>query len=412
MYLYKRAVGINKFLPKGEELLEIGDVKTNELSNLYENLLIVVEDLVASREVTIDFIDYRNQLTAYDGFIQGWLDTMSTTELITTTTLPSTEYRYVTTHDIQYEWFDLLPGDSSLGEDHQEHVTVSSGDDIKVKKTDRLNFDHGPLVDRTLWTINGHLVRAVKGSDGVYLLGAGKHFRVYDNIHVNCLNFNTVSKVKTYPIAEENLRFTDLGGESSLHFSSPINLKGKTVWMSIGGRLYFNDIIQIKGENSLTIRKDKVDWFTRIFDSKNYIDLSSVIDEEREVVGSRYLETEEFFINLLTDASSFLIVLDNPNIHIERRPITTYFYPFTYHTEETRAIPLLTGGGLLPKYFTRTIINRRLLDTDMMIQRRYLSKTTGVNNGGDLLHDKTNRHRPSYLDQGYLLYIRGLLRED
>jgi len=130
------------------------------------------------------------------------------------------------------------------------------------------------------------------------------------------------------------------------------------------------------------------------------------------VVGKDFFQTEEFFLNLLTDRSSFLVVLDNPHLYSYTVPLVNYLYPFTYHTEETRDIPLLTGGGLLPKYFKRKIINRRLLDIDIGVQRLYVNKTTGIRNEGNLFHGFTNRFKPSELHQGYLLYIRGLIQGD
>lgn len=410
MYLYKRAVGISKIVPRGEELLDISTIKTNELLNLYDNLLIVVGDAIALRDVVIDSESYRNEFFAFDGYIQEWLDANASVQLTTSNTLPSDEYRFVTTHDIQYEWFSLLPGDATLGDDRQSDLTPSGGKDIRVKRTDRINFDYVPLVERALWTINGHFVRAVPGTDCLFLLNAGRHFNVNNNIHVNCLNFNTVSNVQTLPIQESDVRFTGEVDHSTLHYKSPVSLKNKTVWMVIAGRLYFNDVIKVRGDNSVLIRTDKVDWFSRIFDSKDYIDLSGIIEKERMVVGDDFFKTEEFFTKLMTDVSSFLVILDNPHVFVETKPVVTYLYPFTYHTEETRNIPLITGGGLLPKYFTRSIINRRLLDTDIGIQRNYVNKTTGSGNEGSLLHGFTNRKRPSHLHRGYLLYIRGVLR--
>lgn len=411
MYTYKRAVGINRLLPKGEELLDISAIKTNELFTQYENLVVVVTDELAHRDVAIDLITYQTELTLFDGYIQDWLTAKAAVQLVTSNKLPGVEYRFVTTHDIQYRWFSLLPGDVSKGDDQQDLLTTSQAKDIRVVKTDHTAVDYVALSERCLWTINGHMVRAVPGNKCLYLLNAGKHFNVNDNIHVNSLNFNTVSKLKTYEIKEEDIKFDDRESHHFLHYKSPVSLKGKTVWMSIGGRLYLNDVIQVRGDDSLTIRSDKVDWFSRIFDSKELIDLSKVIDKDRQVVGKEFFSTETFFKALLSDVSSFLIVLDNPHLYVSVKPLVTYRYPFTYHTEETRNIPLITGGGLLPKYFTRKVINRRLLDVDIGVQRRYVNETTGINNGGELYHGYTNRFAPSNLHQGYHLYIRGLIQE-
>lgn len=412
MYRYKRAVGIRQLAPRGEELLDIGDYRTADLVKTFSALTIVIYDELYFRDVAIDLMDYRNEFLQFPGKIQDWLDMKANTPLITHNKLPGNQYRYVQTHDIQYRWFSLLPGDARISDDRQGFLDTASARDIRVVKTDRTAVNYPAMVDRSLWVMNGHMVRAVADDKAVYLLGAGAHFNVNDNIHVNCLNFATVSTLKTYPIEAEQIEFEEHPTWRFLHVRAPVSLIGKKVWMSIGGRLYMDDVIEVVSEHMVRVNMSNVDWFTRIFDSKAMIDLSAVIDKEREVVNKDFFKTPSFWEKLLTDLSSFFIVLDNPNLHVTLTPIVTYKYPFTYHTEETQPIPLLTANGLLPKYFTRKIINRRLLDIDIGLQRLYVNKTTGSMNGGNVLHGYTNRFKPSKLHKGYLLYIRSVVQED
>lgn len=411
MYTYKRAVGIARLLPRGEELLDISLLPTKVLPLNYTKLKIVIQDGLYGNEVTLDMENYQNEFSLFIGTIQEWLDLQASRPLKTSNVVPGSEYRYVQIHDIQYKGFTLYPGDARLSLDRQEHLDVASAPDIRVIKTDRTAVDYRALAERSLWTINGHLVRAVGDDNALYLLNAGKHFNVNDNIHVCSLNFNTVSKLKTYDFDKTAINFEGHDSYNFLHVKSPVSLKDKTVWMVIGGRLYLNDVAQPISEKTLVINTEKVDWFTRIFDSKELISLEGVIKKDREVVGKDFFKTKEFWEALITDPSTFLVVLDNPNLFVSLKPITTYHHPFTYHTEETKKIPLMTENGLLPKYFTRRIINRRLLDTDIGIKRKYLNKTTGVGNGGNLYHGHTNRFAPSKLHAGYLLYIRSVIQK-
>lgn len=412
MYTYKRAVGISLLDPKGQELLDISTIQTNQLFTLYRDLILVVTDEFVFQDVSVDALTYQADLTAFSGTIQAWLDSKVSTPLITSNVLPSNEYRYVTAQDIRYKWFSLFPGNTAMAEDRQDLLTTGSAPDIRVKKTDNTQVDYDALVERCLWGINGHLVRAVKGEDSVYLLNAGKHFNINDNSHVQCFNFNTVSTLNTYPIELEDIEYLPNDTYSFLHVKAPVTLLGKTVWMVIGGRPYFGDVVEVNSADSVVIRVERVSWFSRIFDSKGLIDLSSIILPDREVVPADFFKTSDFFTKLLTDPSSFWVVLDNPHVYMWTKPIETYHSPFTYHTEETLNVPLMTGGGLLPAYRTRKIINRRLLDIDLGIQKEYVNETTGIHNEGNLYHGYTNGFKPSHLHQGYLLYIRGLAQQD
>ena len=412
MYTYQRAVGIYLTGPKGQQLLDISLYALKQIPIYFRDMIIVVKDELADQQVSIDLLgDYRHELIGNELTVQQWLTSKAQTVLTTSNTLPGNEYRYVTCEDIQYKWFSLLPGDVRLTDDRQDILTTSSAPDIRVRKTDGSLVDYDKLEHRALWTVNGHLCRAIAKDNDLFLLNAGKHFRVYDNTHITCLNFNTVSTLNTYPIMETSIEFEDHDTYGFLHIKTAVPVTGKTTWMSIGGRLYLDDVIEVTGENTLSIRINYVDWFTRIFDSKHYIDLSGVIDLEREVVGKDFFFTEMFFTTLLTDPSSFLILLDNPHLSIESVPIQSYRYPYTFHTHETRKLPLMVSNGLLPKYYTRKLINRRLLDIDLGVKRLYLNKTTGIANGGDLFHSFASRQRPSVLHRGYLLKIRSIIQE-
>lgn len=410
MYTYKRAVGINQLVPEGQEIIDISALQTKALPITFSELIIVVTDSLYKRDVSIDMLDYVNEFIGFTGTIQQWLDTKTSVVLKTSNTLPGTEYRWATLHDIQYEWFTPFPADASMAMDRQAMLDTASATDIRYYKTDKSSVDYVALAERCLWTYNGHLTRAVADKTGLYLLNAGKNYRVNDNCHACCINLNTMTKLKTYGFKAEDVIFEAADTHIFVHLKTPVSLLNKTVWMSIGGRLYLNDVINMVAEKMLAIRTERVDWFTRIFDSKRFIDLEGVIDEERDVVGADFFRTEKFWKALLAHPSTFLIVADNPHLYVSLDPVQVYKSPFTYETQETKALPLMTADGMFPKYFTYRIINRRILNTDLGNQRLYLNWTTGVGNGGNLYHGYTNRFKPSKLNDAYLLSIRSVIQ--
>lgn len=410
MYTYKRAVGINQLVPEGQEIVDISTLQTKALPITFSELIIVVTDSLYNRDVSIDMLDYVNDFIGFTGTIQQWLDTKTSVVLKTSNDLPGTEYRWATLHDIQYKWFTLYPGDATMAMDRQAHLDTASANDIRIYKTDNSAVDYKALAERSLWVFNGHLKRAVADDTGLYLLNAGKDYRINDNCHACCINLNTMTKLKTYSFKPEDVIFEAADTHIFVHLKTPASLLNKTVWMSIGGRLYLNDVINMVSEKMVAIRTERVDWFTRIFDSKRFIDLEGVIDKDREVVGKDFFSTEKFWKALLSHPSTFLIVCDNPHLYVSLDPVQPYKSPFTYETQETKALPLLTADGMLPKYFTYRIINRRILNTDLGNQRLYLNWTTGTGNGGDVHHGYTNRFKPSKLNDAYLLSIRSVIQ--
>lgn len=412
MYQYIRAVGLYKDGPTGEQLLDIAQYRLKDVAKYFSEMLVVIKDLLSDEaEVVINLNDYREEINTLDLTIQQWLDAKSSVPLITSNKVPGNEYRYVTCGDIQYQGFSLLPGNAKLSADKQDKLTTTGAPDLRVQKTLLSQVNYGLLQTNCLWTVNGYLTRSVATEDCLYLLNAGRSFNVYDNIHVGYLNFTTLSKLSTYPLTKDQIKYQNIDGKIQALIKTNLDFTNKQVWMSIAGQLYLTDIVRPRGKDSLRVDLSMVDLMSKIYTAKNYINLDGVLDQERAIVDKDYFRTEEFIVNLLTHHNTFLIVLDNPNLSVEVKPIVTYQFPFTYYTEETLKIPLLLASGSLPKYFTRRLANKRLLDIDTMVRRRYLYKTVG-NIDNNVIHPYTNRFHPADYESGYLLYIKGIYTED
>lgn len=409
MYQYERAVIRYNAGPTGFRPYDVSNVLVSNFQKYFSEVLIIVKDKIYDTVVAIKYSDYQAELNAFNGLIQEWLDTKASVALITYNDYPKANYVLATFHDIQYEWFTLHPGNANRSTADQTLININDAPDIRVHKTNNSNVDYAELNDHTLWLANHHFVRNVGDANDIYLLNAGKHHQVDNNTHVCCINFKGIGKVSTSKINKDDIRFTKDGSTKHLKVKCKEGTNNKTVWMVIGGRLYMNDIINVSDANAVWVNINKVDWFDKIFTSKHFIDLSNVIDPDVAAVSKDYFDTESFYVNLLTDPSSFFVFIDNPDLTVTHIPLREYSYPFTYHTERTEKLPLLLSNGLIPKYSQRKIINRRLLDIDAGVHNRYLFHTTGINNGG-VYHEAVNLHNPSRYNRGYLLEIKALAK--
>lgn len=407
MYQFQRSVVRYVTGPAGLVPYDISAIPLNVFYKYFKEALIVVHDGIYNVNVTIKYSDYQAEFGQFTGLISDWLLTKANEVLKTYETVPKETYGMVTLHDIQYEWFTLLPGNVLKSNKDQDLITVGDAPDIRIHKTDNSQVNYPELKDYTLWLMNNHMVRAVADEKDIYLLNAGKHFNVNNNTHVCCMNFKGIGKVKTLGIKKEDIQFTSDSSAQHLKIKCSEDLKNKTVWMVLGGRLYMSDVIQVVSGNSVVVKTSNVDWFEKLFCSREWLDLSKVFNPKVAMLDKDYFSTGSFFTNLATDLSSFFVIIDNPNVSVSLVPLGEYQFPFTYYTERTEKLPLLLSNGLMPKYAVRKMVDKRLLDIDAGIHKTYLFHTSGVNNGG-VFHEAVNLGNNSRYNRGYLLEIKAL----
>lgn len=409
MYTYVRGIVRWATGPTGYKPYDVSNIPLNVFYKYFKEALIVIEDSLYQTKVAIKFQDYQAVFGSYTGTIQQWLDDNTNNPLITYSEYPSDVYRSATLHDIQYEWFTLLPGDLRKSSADQDKIRVGNGPDIRVHKTDNSSVDYNKLNACTLWLVNNHFVRHITDGTDIYLINAGKHYAVNSRTHACCINFNGIGTIQTAPILKDDIHYTIDGSSPHVKVKTTMDLNNQTVWMVIGGRLYMDDVVRVTGDNTVTLNVTQVDWFDKIFTSRNFIDLTNVIGSEAKMVASDFFSNEAFFTNLLTDPSSFFVLIDNTTLVVSLIPTTEYLYPFTYHTERIEKLPLLLNNGLMPKYFTRKFNNRRLLDIDAGTHKRYVYPSAGSNNGGGIFHGEINLGFPERYNRGYLLEIKALV---
>lgn len=408
MYTLVRAVVRYANGPRGYQPLDVSAIPLNSYYKYFKEVFIVITDSLYSKNVSIKYTDYQSSFGAYTGTIQDWLNDNSSVVLKTYTEYPSDVWVTATLHDIQYEWFSLYPADTRRSSKDQSMIALADAPDIRVHKTDNSEVDYDGLAKYTLWLVNNHFVRHMSDGTDIYLYGAGKHYLTNTNTHVCCINFNGLGEVITQPIGIGDISYEKTGNFQHLKVKTTQDLSNKTIWMVIGGRLYMNDVINVSGESQVTVDINKVDWFDKIFTSRHWIDLTRVIPKDQIAVDKDYFRNADFFTKLLTDQSSFFVFIDNTTMEVTLLPTQEYRFPFTYHTERTDNLPLLLNNGLVPKYSQRKIGNRRLLDIDSGTHKRYLYPTTGVNNGGGMIHEEVNLNFPERYNRGYLLEIKAL----
>lgn len=407
-YTYSRAVGVLIAGTGGEINVDLTGVKTATYFNKYSKLIIVVKDSFTGNEQSVDAFNYQYDFQTYDGDIVSWLAANPTKSLITSSTLPGTALKYVSVGDVQYSNYRVNIGNHQLSQGRQATIGVGDGPDIRITHASEKK-DFQDIVTKCLFTVNGHFVRALGREDAIYLKGAGKNFRINDNVHVNCLDFSKISNVDTRPFTEDMIQYVNENGCRLLNLCLNQDLTNKKVWLIIAGRLFTGSpLITRLGDSKLRVDYRHADWPSRIFESLNYIDLSDVYDKARKVIRADQLFTEDTFKAILLNENSFFVVFDNPYIGYTIEPLETYRYPTRFITSETYNHPLMLDNGLFPSYRAVDLGETKAWDVDIRFTPNYVNRLTGVNNGGNLYHAFSNRYEASDLVHGFVFKIHAL----
>lgn len=410
MYTYIRAVGALKSGPTGQHLFNVENYKVSDIFKHFQRMTVVIKNSFYDQDVALDLWDYQNELEYYDNTLQTWLDTKASEILITSNTLPGGVLKPITAFDAQYHNLRIFPGDVMKSDNSQTEVDVNNAPDIRLRHKDMPTFKYDQFVKTTLFTINGHFVRGVHGDKDVFLIGAGKHYRIEKNIHINCLNFYNRSTLTTAPIQIEDITVETPDTGIVLRVKFKESIAKKLVWMVIAGQLYIDDIVKPVSDNSVMIAINNVDIITKLFIAQDYINVDGIIDQETRIIPGDVLKTKEFYEKLLTHFTSFSVVLDNPNISVTVEPLQTFTYPTAFLVPlESNNLPLMLNNGLFPAYLAIRASNKEsLLKTDISISKNFLNKTTGTGNGGNAYHSYASRYYPADRVTGYFFKINAL----
>lgn len=410
MYKYQRAVGLYSYGANGPQLIDLTDLKLSSLmKNVTKLNAIISNSFYPDTLFNIDLFDYYNELVKFDNTFQAWLDSKEGVVLkCTTKNIFKGEFKYASFIDLQEFGFTLKPGDTTLGDDMQDRLTIGTAPDIRLAKNEKL--DYNLLANSALFTINGHFTRVTPSDNALYILNGSKHFKVYDNIHVGAINLNGLTTLTTSPITADQIVFDETYGALHVKITFNKSIKGKKVWLVVAGKLYTEDSVEIIADDAIKLKLGNTHWARSLFDSQPYIDLEPIINSETQVITKETLLSKSFYYDLLTHSTSFSIILDNPYIATEVEPLLAMQYPCSFlSTNNKYRHPLMLKNGMFPCYLTRDVGDDMLIDIDIFFTKHYLADTTGYNNGGDLYHNVIGRFEPVDLPRGQFFKIKSMV---
>lgn len=364
MYRFVSAVGVLYGFNQRWSAADIANTPVNELYLQYRQLWIT---LVVDPDTTKKYLDLSKIKTRYVNFtgtISDLLLDNGNASFPLETTVPDirTNYaRYSDAHRCRYKIDPIHPL-------YGENVDLEQRTALRMIKND-LPLSYSDFVRKCIVSVNGfwHLCDT-DGKSGIVVYDGGTTFQKTLLNQCGIYSFADIGNIQCVPIKADMIhkRLTPemISGQAptepyshSAYLSIPGDLSNKTVLLVLGGYFHspISDIFSKVSDNEFKINFSKYPFVDRYYESSKYMNLDSLgLDStvrNPSQIDLNQLWSDETLLRYMTLSQSFLIVVDAPELFVEKRYIRKTGRPGTYISFEEPKFPIVSGIGRMPEYW-------------------------------------------------------------
>lgn len=314
--------------------------------------------------------------------VSDWLASVSGYGLPLRDELPKIETVFAPFGDAWQAGYDIQPVHRT--KHHESEVPVSEKLDLRVTKD---GVDYQQLFDECLVTVNGLFHRTNYATDALHVVdGAKSGFHANRNA-VGLYRLGVLGNVTTVPIKEEHIHkgIDDqrLGEYAYITIDESVDLEGKSVLLVIGGYLHtVGQVYSRVGERIYMVNFNNYPLPQRLLEMKGLIDMSPITDVmSRSSVNPDQMSVEELYSDevitaLLTLSQSFFVVIDTPDLVVEREQLEFMQLPGRYISHLPPRFPMVVSLGRFAEYWVRKEQDRYVLATEEDFETYYTFETT------------------------------------
>lgn len=380
MYQYVAAIAKDKDPRSQWQTTDVHQLTFNEMRQRYSDVLFHLSNPALPGERWISLKDLLTVGVRLDMTPVNWLAQWGNKPLPDKEGAPTIEKGHVLYRDAWqagYKFHHIQPGGPI-----NDNLPLSDRTSLLLQKT---NLDYADMHSKVLVTVNGLLHLTDYNSDGLHVIQGGKTVQHAARNHVGIINFADVGALSFTPITSgiiEKGLDTDLDLAECLYLNLNQDLTGKTVMLSIGGYLHtLDNVYQVVNpvEGIVKVRLRHVNLMHRIFESRDIISLSSMALTSHQMNSGLVSPTELFsdtvIESYMTLPQSFAIVVDAPNLYVEKRPLEKAKLPGLYYNSYEPTVPMQLRTGLMPEYWSREEWGKWVLSVTDNLSRNYHFET-------------------------------------
>nr|DAO55722.1 MAG TPA: hypothetical protein [Caudoviricetes sp.] len=363
--------------------VDILNMTLRDIAKAYSKAYFFIHTSIFNKVITVDLETYRSDFERSDITFANFLKINSNITLKESKNKVDIADRKARYADAWRAGYKITPvpkvasPDADLSLADKPNLLLEKKRSTKEESVDPLDY-----YKHCLSIVNGYIHMTDASKDGIYIIDGMKTILKSKDNQVGLISFKELGKLTIIPIKKDMI-YTQIDKGSlydqcyvslftkeevekynkaikdnpNAKWTKPIpSTKGKTIILVLGGYLHIQDWLSFRRISDTAIRIDfkNIPLFPRYHESKRFIDFSDAplekgYDDDGVAIGD--LTSNDFLKYYLTIPQSFIAILDNEDIYVERKNVVTPRLPklLVSHIEPTQ--PLIHGHGRIGHYW-------------------------------------------------------------
>ena len=354
MYALQSAIAVTKAMGARWSSVNITTLSISQLFAAYRRVFITLSNTFLTAPVTIELESLRINFSASDLTIPQYLATLGSASLTIATTPATLTPRYVKYSDAFRAGYKvkpvnlLSPNDDSLQDTEKTSLKLT-----------RPNTDMEVFYKNCLVTVNGFFhMTDYDGTNAYVINGNASRLRSRQN-QIGIVSFRNVGNIECVPITNSMMYAQEANADMRIRTYIKLNrdITNKTVMLVLGGYLLFldgNSFFQT-GNDVFALNFNRMPFIERFLESSIYLNFTElnlpVSTDNPAAISVTELMSDTILKRYLKLRQTFFVILDSPELFINRIPIKATGLPGMFITYSEPAYPLIVTNGKVAEYW-------------------------------------------------------------
>jgi hypothetical protein len=365
MYSAVGAIGVKKGLNKRWEQIRLTDYKVSELFDQFRKVILTLTLNQSTDRLYCDLQQLAPRYASYSLRVSDMLIELGSESLTLLVNPPVISTRTAKFRDAHASRYTVTPVSPLYG----INAAIENRTAVMLTRENPVT-DYRYFKKRCMVSINGfyHMIDTDNKS-GVLVYDAMTSLRISKQNQIGLYSFSDVCDIEYVPIAPSMVhkRLTPdmVAGlrapepyASSGFIKLNKDLTNKTVLLVLGGYLHVPESLLYSQVGTDEFKIDFLNYplFDRIYESMNYIDLSSLgltnDIRNKTQFSTQQLLSDEVLLKYMTLSQSFFVILDTPEVFVNRQYIKKTGMPGMFISYNPPMYPIVVGNGRMPEYWS------------------------------------------------------------
>lgn len=356
---------------------ELSGVLLNSVLLEYKKFYLTLSHPASSNLIYVDMNQLRTSVSGFIGTVSEWLSSLGSSSLPTVDTLPDSRVRCAKFANAVQSGYHLEIAQAGLNY-HPNYPNISKSD-IRITRH-QFGTKMNLLDTHCLVTVNGFIHDCVGTETEAFILDGATTARMGNDNHVGVYSFLDIGKLTKIKL--EPLKIIPMESHSTLmekiRFSVEVDLTDKSFFLVLGGYIVLpkeNTFFQTS-PNTFSLDLNKIPFVERLLESFTLLNLSALNlippNQSSESLDLVQVRSDEVIRKYMTLSQSFFVVVDTPQLNIERKVIQRAAFPGQFICHEDPVYPIVGGHGKFFEYWKQEELGKWVVNTRDTYYRRFI----------------------------------------